>query len=258
MAIFFETTNIPRSYFLSFFIFRIPIFILLLLFALVVFLKTDSKFFSLKFSDFKKKIIVILCIILFPMLLAIAMQVKLYNGIRLFLFIIPFISLLTAICFYYILENFKKSIYIKIFLSIVTIFFLLFIQRFIYLTPYHYDYSNFLYPKFVNTQKLYIHDYWATSYKELMKLINENNNIKKINADFCGGDPHGIKYLANKYSGGKITFVPYEQADYIIMIDTLSINPDEKSTCFSARPGTNIVEVKRLGVVFSVLRKLDK
>ena len=52
--------------------------------------------------------------------------------------------------------------------------------------------------------------------------------------------------------------MPYEQADYIIMIDTLSINPDEKSTCFSARPGTNIVEVKRLGVVFSVLRKLDK
>ena len=254
----FETTNIPRTYFLSFFIFRIPIFTLILLFSLFIFLKMDRKFFSLKFSNFKNKIIVILCIILFPMLLATAMQVKLYNGIRLFLFIIPFVSLLTAICFYYILENFKKSIFIKSLLGIVAIFFLLFIQRFIYLTPYHYDYSNFLYPKFVNTQKLHIHDYWATSYKELMKLIGKNSNIKKINTDFCGGDPHGIKYLANKYSGGKVTFVPYEQADYIIMINTLSIHPDDNSTCFSARPGTNILEVKRLGVIFSVLRKLDK
>ena len=192
------------------------------------------------------------------MLLAAILQVKLYNGIRLFLFIIPFLSLLTAICFYYILENFKKSVYIKTLLGTIIIFFLLFLQRFIYLTPYHYDYSNFFHPKFINTEKLYIHDYWTTSYKELMKLINANTNIKKINATYCGGDPHGIRYLANKYSGNKVTFVPYEQADYIIMINTLSIDVNNKSTCYSLQPGKDIVTVNRLGVKLSVLRKLEK
>ena len=91
---------------------------------------------------------------------------------------------------------------------------------------------------------------------------NKNREIfygdKKIKADFCGGNIFGLRYLANKYSGKKVTFVPYEQAEYIIMIDTLSTDPNIKSTCFSLRPGKNIVEVRRMGVKLSVLRKLEK
>ena len=185
-------------------------------------------------------------------------QVKIYNGIRLFLFIIPFLSLLTAISFYYILKNFKKSIYIKSLSSITAIFFLLFLQRFIFLTPYHYDYSNFVNLKFSNTEKLYIHDYWTTSYKELMKLIKADKSIKTIKSDFCGGDIHAVRYMSNKYSDGKVTFVPYEQADYIIMINTVSNDVNNKSSCFLQRPGKDIVVVSRLGVKLSVLRKLEK
>ena len=138
------------------------------------------------------------------------------------------------------------------------LFFLIFLQRFIYLTPYHYDYSNFFKIKFINTEKAYIHDYWTTSYKELMKLIKADKSIKTIKSDFCGGDIHAVRYLSNKYSDGKVTFVPYEQADYIIMINTLSTDVNIKSTCFSLRPGKDIVTVDRLGVKLSVLRKLDK
>ena len=192
------------------------------------------------------------------MILAIIFQVKLYNGIRLFLFIIPFFSLLISLCFYYILKNFKKSFFIKTIFSAVIIFFLLFLQRFIYLTPYHYDYSNFFNIKFVNTERLYIHDYWASSYKELMKSINTNNSLKEVKTTYCGGERHSIKYLANKYSGKKVTKVPYEQADYVIMINTLSIDVDHKSSCYSIYPGKDIVAVKRLGVKLSVLRKLEK
>ena len=163
-----------------------------------------------------------------------------------------------AICFYYLLENFKKSFLIKYILGILLFFFILFLQRFAYLTPYHYDYSNFLNIKFSSTQKFYIHDYWATSYKELMKLINANQNIKNVKADYCGGSIHGLRYLSNKYSGKKVTFVPYEQADYIIMIDTVSNDVNQKSSCFTQRPGKDIVVVKRLGTTLSVLRKLEK
>ena len=254
----YETANTPKTYFLSFFIFRMPIFVLILLSALIFFLKRDNKFFISNFHNFKNKITIIFFIIVFPILLAIILQVKLYNGIRLFLFIIPFLSLLISFCFYYIIKNLKKSASIKILLSAIVIFFLLFLQRFIYLTPYHYDYSNFFNIRFANTEKLYIHDYWATSYKELMKLISANTNLKKVKADYCGGDRHGVKYLANKYSSKKVNFVPYEQADYIIMINTLSIDANNKSSCYSMRPGKDIVVVDRLGVKLSVLRKLEK
>ena len=138
------------------------------------------------------------------------------------------------------------------------IFFLFFLQRFIYLTPYHYDYSNFFHYKFKNTEKLYVHDYWTTSYKELFKLINLNTDIKEIKVDYCGGDRNIVKYLANRYAGKKVILVPYEQADYIIMINTMSGDVNNKSSCYSVRPGKNIVAVNRLGVNLSVLRKLEK
>ena len=91
-----------------------------------------------------------------------------------------------------------------------------------------------------------------------MKLISANTNLKKVKADYCGGDRHGVKYLANKYSSKKVNFVPYEQADYIIMINTLSTDVNIKSTCFSLRPGKDIVAVERMGVKLSVLSKLKK
>ena len=66
------------------------------------------------------------------------------------------------------------------------------------------------------------------------------------------------KSLANKHSGKKVNLVSYEEADYIIMINTVSNDVNNKSSCFSLHPGKDIVEVTRLGVKLSVLRKLEK
>ena len=85
-----------------------------------------------------------------------------------------------------------------------------------------------------------------------------NKNLKEIRADYCGGDIHSLKYLSNKYAGKKVIFVPYEQAEYIIMINTVSNDINNKSRCFSLRPGEDIISVDRLGVKLSVLRKLKK
>ncbi len=255
---YYETAATPRSYFFNFFIFRFPIFVSILLISLAILLGTDKNFFTSRFKNFINKIIIIFSIIFFPIIVHLIFQVKIYNGIRLFLFIIPFLSLLIAISVYYILKNFKKSIYIKSLLSITVVFFLLFLQRFIFLTPYHYDYSNFVNIKFANTEKLYIHDYWTTSYKELMKLIKQDESLQNVNADYCGGDRFGLRYLAKKHSGGKVKIVSNKNADYVIMINTVSNDINNKSSCFTLRPGTDIVKVSRLGVTYSVLRKLEK
>ena len=42
------------------------------------------------------------------------------------------------------------------------------------------------------------------------------------------------------------------------MINTLSTDVINKSTCFLLRPGKDIVVVNRLGVKLSVLRRLEK
>ena len=39
--------------------------------------------------------------------------------------------------------------------------------------------------------------------------------------------------------------VPYEQADYIVMINTVGNNVNDKSRCFDIRPGEDIVVVER-------------
>ena len=40
-----------------------------------------------------------------------------------------------------------------------------------------------------------------------MKLIKlEITDLQKIKADYCGGDRFGLRYLANKYSAGKVNF----------------------------------------------------
>ena len=44
-------------------------------------------------------------------------------------------------------------------------------ERFIKLTPYQYDFSNYSKISFKDTKNLYQHDFWATSYKELVKKI---------------------------------------------------------------------------------------
>ena len=83
-------------------------------------------------------------------------------------------------------------------------------------------------------------------------------SLKKIKVDFCGGEIHAVKYLANKYSGKKVTYAPYKEADYVMMINTLSTDINKKSSCYSIHPGKDIVAVNRLGVKLSVLRKLEK
>ena len=62
-------------------------------------------------------------IIFVPVFIAIALKVTLYDDFRLFLFLIPFLSLFSALSVNFLLENFNKNIINK---AIVFLTFLLF------------------------------------------------------------------------------------------------------------------------------------
>ena len=68
----------------------------------------------------------------------------------------------------------------------------------------------------------------------------------------------GSIFFLKKYFDKRLTLVPLEKADYIIMINRSSFNINDKSTCYMKHRGKDIVSADRLGVKLSVLRKLKK
>ena len=74
----------------------------------------------------------------------------------------------------------------------------------------------------------------------------------------CAADANGTRYLFRKYLGKKAVLVPYEQADYIIMINRVGYDLINKHSCFTMYPGKEILAVNRLGVKLSILRKIEK
>ncbi|AFS47731.1 hypothetical protein HIMB5_00009790 [alpha proteobacterium HIMB5] len=163
------------------------------------------------------------------------------------------------------------------------------IYRFVSLTPYQYDYVNFIFPKFKDIQYKWEHDYWATSYKELIQNIKnsyskeEINNLKIAN---CVADDTLLYYLYRKL-GKKFIYKNKneKQANHVIIINratldildkpnikglvnkngTVYVDDIEKlvrtegvkSTCNKQYPGEDVVVVSRNGVKLSSLRKLD-
>ena len=262
---FYETSNTPRIYLLHFFIFRLPIYLIMLLVTTIVILKINNQFFVQQIKNYKTSLNIVLFTIFFPIIIALFFKVKIYDGIRLFLFLIPLLSLFAAMGLYYLFKNIYKSIYLKITFVIIFIFFILALSRFIYLTPYQYTYSNFFNPKFSYTQNLYEHDYWATSFKELISKVKQSENLsnKKFSVSICGGDFWQIvsEFSKDKTFSKNITFYDYsmaDKADYIIMTNRSSFITKNKTTCYSIFSGKDITSVNRLGVDLSVFRELTK
>jgi len=136
------------------------------------------------------------------------------------------------------------------------------------------------------------HDYWGTSYKELVKKIKNTYSQSEINEfriSECGGGDMTLAYYLNKYLNIKKTYDEYKAGDAthilgnnraILHLDhldlsnlkstTKSIYDDEleeiirsdgvKQTChnFERFKGEDLVTVSRDGLTMSVFRKLEK
>ena len=139
-----------------------------------------------------------------------------------------------------------------------------YMERFIRLTPYQYDYSNYMKFNYKNTKNLYQHDFWATSYKELVKKIVQKDEFKnkKFTISVCGGNLWQIAYEFNKNKSFKKNVYYYhkfvaDKADYIIMINRLGSGNFKNVKCFERFQGTDIDSVKRNGITYSLIRKIN-
>ena len=261
----YDVTDTPKDYFLLFFLYRFPLFLICLTILFFIFLFMEKNFFYEKYKFFKIKIIFNLFIILFPIFLIIFLNVGVYDDFRLFIFLIPFFSLFSALSFDFLITNFQKNIPYKVILLSIFVMFFLFLERFIKLTPYHYDFSNYLNINFTNTKNNYQHDFWATSYKELINKIKKDDKFKdtKFTISHCGGN---IWQIINEFIKEKdliknvrfYNFYDAHRADYIIMINRLGFGKFKNNKCFDLYEGVDVYSVVRLGIKYSVLRKVKK
>ena len=230
----------------------------------------------------------------FPIVLALVLRVNIYDNLRLFLFIIPFLSIISALALNYFFENFKNYTQIKVITVFIFFLFSLSFYRFVILTPYQYTYVNYSYLKLENSIGKFEHDYWGSSYKELVKKIQQKyskEEIKNFKIADCGGGDYTLIYYLNKYLGVKKTYSNIDvldQATHIVMnnrvfldvfenehvkglvnekgsmlvkdMEKVSRAPNIRQTCFDYKPfsGKNAVVVSRDGLPLTIFREVDK
>ena len=263
----YDTNNLPLYYIPISFFYRSPEFILIsyAIFLYLVICKID--FFKKRFKSFLPKIFLLLFIIFLPTLIYLVAPYRIYDGIRLFLNIVPYLCIIPALAIYYLFKNIdsKKNKFLS---GIIVIFFVYYLYLFVSLTPYQYTYLNLFSGNYSNSYKKFENDYWAISTKELIKKISleKNPNLKgqRINLAFCG--------VAHDFSTrelDKIKNFKYEQVgidekniDYVLMTNRVVSQKDNDSilnakSCFDKIKGKDIVTVYRNGLLLSTLRKKD-
>ena len=291
---FYEVFNTPRTYFLDLIIFRLPFYFTLLLISTYFLIFSKKINIKNEIENFGKKFILLNIIAFFPVVLALILRVNIYDNLRLFLFIIPFLSIISALALNYFFENFKNYTQIKVITVFIFFLFSLSFYRFVILTPYQYTYVNYSYLKLENSIGKFEHDYWGSSYKELVKKIKQKyskEEIKNFKIADCGGGDYTLIYYLNKYLGVKKTFSNIDvldQATHIVMnnrafldvfenehvkdlvnekgsmlvkdMEKVSRAPNIRQTCFDYKPfsGKNAVVVSRDGLPLTIFREVDK
>ena len=190
---------------------------------------------------------------------------RVYDGLRLFLHIMPYFNIIPGLVIYYLLIN-LNTITSKLLSITLTALFVYYIYIFISLTPYQYTYLNKLNGDFSASYNKFENDYLATSIKELIRKIPNNTNIitnnKKIKISFCGA-PHNL----SRRELDKLKNFDYEvmdlyegDFDHVIMTNRALADRDEDTlknvkSCFEKIRGEDVIKVERNSLMLSTLRK---
>ena len=266
----YNTAETPKSYLIINFLYKLPEFILLSYLVFIYLILKNKIFFDLQFKFFNTKLVLILFIISFPNLLLLVSPYKIYDGLRLFLYLIPYISIIPGLVIYYLIINYKNHIS-KILLTAIFSLFAYYLLIFVSLTPYQYIYLNVLNGDFSKADKKFENDYWAISIKELVNQIPNNKDLlnnKELKLTFCGTIDDNVKLYLKKIKNFQFKQVNWrtEDYDYIIMTNRIIVpdinerkmgkyNLTNLTTCFEKFKGIDVITVKRNGLVLSTLRK---
>ena len=258
-----QSKNASIFYFYINFFFKSPEFLLLnyIMFPFLFFYFFN--FFKKEFPNFLYKILFLLAFLFMPFFIIALSSFGAYDGIRLFLWCIPYFCIIPSLTIYCLLKNIKKII-CKIFLYLNFLLILFYVFIFFSITPYHYTYLNFFNKFTSNKFSKFEGDYWNVSIKELVKKIDFSKD-EKFDLVTCGINRDILKkYLSfyHKENLKKINFVDFKDAKYVLMAERVVDDPGNNrkalsvDTCFNKYSGFNFAAVTRSGRDISIIRNL--
>jgi len=251
------SAEVPKSYIFINLIYKSPEYFLISYLIFILLIIQDKTFFIKKFKFFNYKLILLSTFLIFPSLVLYLVPYPVYDGLRLFLWSLPYYCILPAITIYYLIENLKYRSS-KIYLIVLSIFALFFLFNFFSITPYQYTYLNSLNGNIDNRYKKFENDYWGASIEELI----DHSNLKKnenILISTCGVSLSRSKKYLKKIGFSNVKFVRDSEADYVIMTNRAVLSDDSQSliNCFDKFKGEEFTKVTRNGVILSIIKKTN-
>ena len=261
----FPTNQLPNTYIITNLIYKSPEFLILCYLLFIFFIMINKKSFLNSFNFFWAKIFLLLLILLFPLIYFIFLPFRVYDGLRLFLYIIPYFTIIPGLSIYYLINNYHDKIS-KYFSFIIALLFIYYLYIFILLTPFQYTYLNKFTGNFSNAHEKFENDYFAISIKELVNKISKKNSLmpkdQKIKISFCGVNNKIVMNELNKLRdfNYEVKHLSSNDFDYVIMTNRAfaeksSMIAKDVKTCFKKIDGEDFIKVMRNGLMLSTLRK---
>ena len=254
------TSEIPFYYIFLNLFYKSPEFIILTYLFFLFLIMFDKEFINNEFNNFYSKILLLIFIIILPTIFIIFSSYKVYDGLRLFLYIIPFYCVIPAITIYYLIKK-NKILLTRFILFILSLFFIFHIYNFVKITPYQYTYFNIFSGSKEKLVKKFEIDYWGASLKDLIKEIVKKEYVKQngfTNIAICGMNIDIAKIELKKYPKFKFKLKDLlnEDYDYVIMNNRPVFKDNNKIlTCYEKFSTKSIVDIKRNNVVLSSFKK---
>ena len=262
----FITDQLPKNYILINLLYKMPEFIIISFVIFILFFYKINSYFNKTIKNFNLKISLIFFIIIFPNFLLFISPWGIYDGFRLFLYLIPYICIIPAILNFYLFKMLKNNIN-KLILIFIFTFQLFFLYNFFSLTPYHYVYLNRFAGEYSKHYEKFENDYWGISTKKLILSISKNRKMfgnQKVKIATCGLEPNAQKFYLKKLKNFKFEIVSKEEDfDYIIMNNRAFWDKENKTfdtkkakTCFQKYLGKDLIKIKRRGLVISKITQI--
>ena len=257
----FFSTNVPKNYIFLSTIYKSPEYILVFYIIFFIFFIKIKHFFSKEIERFNYKLFLVFLIIIFPTLILFINPFPVYDGIRLFLWYIPYTLIVPCLAFYYLIKNLDLIIN-KIIFSFVFIFLLFNLIFFFGYTPYQYTYLNMLAGKFDTKNIKFENDYWGVTLKELFKKIKKSDiQPGKISVYLCGVPTDEIKKYIKQNKIKNMIFDSFEKSNYIVLTNRVVIfNSDAKKKLIKCTDlvDQKIVTIERMGHTLAIFGTIKK
>jgi len=242
----------PKLYFYEYFLYKTPEFIIFLYLIFIFLFLKINKFYQKITKYYFYKLIIIFSIMVYPLIIMLIITSGVYDGMRLFLWVIPYFMVIPGITLFFLIKNINSHFFYKILTFVFLPLIFIYLVKFFLYTPYQYSYFNMF--AGTNVEEKFENDYWGVSLKEIIKNNKELFLSEDLKLSTCGVNSDIVKKYIKLYTSKNIELFEHSKSNYIIMTNRVL---NAESTCFQFYKGKNISEIRRDNKALSLIRKIE-